>query len=61
MTRQLLIHHSAGCHTCGASINVRNALVWAHNHVRRHPDHHVELSLGYSITSNHRTREAIDA
>lgn len=48
-TRQLLIHHTAGCHTCGASIDARNALAWAHNHVRANPTHTVELALGYSV------------
>lgn len=48
-TRQFLTHHTAGCFTCGASVDARNALAWAHNHVRR-TGHKVELSLGYSIT-----------
>ena len=47
--RQNLIHHTAGCHTCGASVDERNAQVWAHNHVRRNPGHFVDLSLGYAV------------
>ena len=48
-TRQALTHHTAGCFTCGASVDARNALAWAHNHVRHNPGHTVELSLGYFV------------
>lgn len=54
-SRQTLIHHTAGCHTCGASVDARNALAWAHNHVRRNPGHFVDLSLGYAVRSNDAT------
>lgn len=48
-SRQTLIHHTAGCFTCGASVDARNALAWAHNHVRRNPGHSVELALGFAV------------
>lgn len=49
MTRQGLIHYTAGCLGCGASIVARNAQAWAHNHSRR-TGHSVELQLGYKVT-----------
>lgn len=52
MTRQTLTHHSAGCFTCGASVDARNAQAWAHNHVRHNPGHRVELSLGYYVSDD---------
>ena len=51
-TRQLLTHHTAGCFTCGKSCGARNALAWAHNHVRNNPGHTVELSLGYNVKAS---------
>jgi len=50
-TSQSLIHHTAGCYTCGASCSARNALAWALNHVKAHPTHSVELSLAYHVTA----------
>ncbi len=47
-SRQRLTHHTAGCFTCGASCDARNALAWAHNHVQT-TGHRVELSLGYQV------------
>lgn len=47
--RQVLIHHTAGCHDCSASVASRNAQVWASNHVKANPTHHVEVTLGYSV------------
>jgi hypothetical protein len=52
MARQSLTHHTAGCFTCGASVDARNALAWAHNHANRNPGHQVELALGYAITAD---------
>lgn len=49
MARQMLVFHTAGCHTCGASVNARNAVAWAHNHANKNPGHQVELKLGYSV------------
>lgn len=49
--RQSLIHHTAGCFTCGKSVSARNALAWAHNHVRHNPGHWVEVSLGYIVSA----------
>jgi hypothetical protein len=51
MARQTLIFHTAGCHDCGASVDAKNAVAWAHNHVSRNPGHQVELSLGYQIAN----------
>jgi hypothetical protein len=48
MATQNLIHYTAGCLTCGASVAARNATAWAHNHANRH-GHRVELSLGYIV------------
>ncbi len=48
--RQSLIHHTAACHDCGARCDARNAQAWATNHVRRHPAHFVEVSLGYAVS-----------
>lgn len=50
MTRQNLTHHTAGCFTCGASVDARNAQAWAHNHVRYNPGHRVELTLSYHVS-----------
>lgn len=47
--RQVLIHHSSACHTCGASTDGRNSQAWASLHVKRNPGHHCEVSLGYSV------------
>lgn len=44
-----LIHYTAGCLTCDASIVARNAMAWAHNHARRH-GHAVEVQLGYRVS-----------
>lgn len=52
MAAQRLIHHTAGCFTCGKSCDARNAQAWAHNHVRHHPGHEVELSLGYFVAAH---------
>lgn len=49
MTRQSLIHYSAGCLDCGAQCGARNAQAWAHNHARHH-GHKVELGLGYVVS-----------
>lgn len=49
MAKQVLTHATAGCFTCGATVDARNAVAWAHQHVNRHPTHTVELSLGYSV------------
>lgn len=49
MVKQVLIHHTAGCLDCGASVDARNALAWAHNHANKHR-HRVELSLGYTVS-----------
>jgi len=49
MATQRLIHYTAGCHTCGASVDARNALAWAHQHANKNPGHQVELALGYSV------------
>lgn len=48
-TRQGLIHYTAGCLHCSASVVARNAQAWAHNHARR-TGHPVELSLGWRVT-----------
>ncbi len=52
MARQSLTHHTAGCFTCGAAVDARNALAWAHNHANRNPGHRIELALGYLITTD---------
>lgn len=49
MTRQGLIHFTAGCLQCEAQVVARNAQAWAHNHSRR-TGHAVELQLGYRVT-----------
>lgn len=49
MTKQGLIHYTAGCLECEASVAARNAQAWAHNHARR-TGHAVELQLGYRVT-----------
>lgn len=49
ITQQGLIHYTAGCLECDASVDARNAQAWAHNHSRR-TGHAVELSLGYRVT-----------
>lgn len=48
MTRQGLIHHTADCLECDASIVARNAKAWAHKHSRQ-TGHAVELQLGYRV------------
>ena len=48
--RQTLIFHSAGCHTCGATVSARNAQAWASNHVRHNPGHFAEVSLGFAVS-----------
>lgn len=50
-TRQSLIHYTAGCLTCGASVGARNAQAWAHNHAAT-TGHDVELSLGWLVTTD---------
>jgi hypothetical protein len=52
MARQSLTHHTAGCFTCGASVDARNALAWAHNHANHNPGHQVELAMGYFIVND---------
>jgi len=47
---QRLIHYQAACHTCDAGCMARNAQAWATNHVRAHPGHFVEVSLGYAVS-----------
>ncbi len=47
-TTQGLIHFTAECLVCGASVAARNAQAWAHNHAR-HTGHNVELSLGWLV------------
>jgi hypothetical protein len=54
MTRQVLVHHTAGCHTCSALVSARNVQAWAHNHVRHHPGHVVELAMGYRVSDEGR-------
>ena len=51
MARQTLIGHTAGCHNCAKSVDAKNALAWAHNHVRQNPGHRVELSLHYIVAN----------
>lgn len=48
-TSQTLVHYRAGCFACGKACDAKNATAWAHNHVRTHPGHTVELSLGYVV------------
>lgn len=50
-THQDLVHYRAHCLTCGDRCEARNAQVWAHNHVRRHTGHRVDLQLGFSVTA----------
>jgi hypothetical protein len=45
--RQTMTDASAGCFTCHASTDARNAQAWATNHVRHHPGHEVEVRLTY--------------
>lgn len=51
-SEQRLTHNTAGCFTCGKSVDARNAQAWAHQHVRRNPGHVVELSLGYNVRAS---------
>ncbi|RKQ70159.1 hypothetical protein [Oceanibaculum indicum] len=50
-THQDLVHYRAHCLTCGDRCEARNAQVWAHNHVRRHASHRVDLQLGFTVTT----------
>lgn len=45
--RQRMIAASAGCLTCTASTDARNAQAWATNHVQHNRGHAVEVSLHY--------------
>lgn len=47
-SEQTLVHYTAGCFDCGASLSARNAQAWAHQHVQK-TGHSVELSLGWMV------------
>lgn len=49
MARSGLIHHTAGCLSCDASVDSRDAMDWANKHANRNPGHAVEVSLGYRV------------
>lgn len=49
MAKQGLIHYTAGCLECDASVVARNAQAWAHQHANK-TGHAVELQLGYRVT-----------
>jgi hypothetical protein len=48
-TKQQLIGATAACNTCGSGTSARNALAWAHNHVRHNPEHSVHLAVEYTV------------
>ena len=45
VTGQLLNTALAQCRNCGQRCDARNAQAWAHNHVRHHRGHVVDLAL----------------
>lgn len=47
--RNGLTHYLAFCDTCPAKCESKNARAWAAQHVLRHPEHQVELNLGWVV------------
>lgn len=47
-SKKMLVQHHAKCRDCAKEGTARNALAWAHNHVK-YSGHRVDLVMGWTV------------